>query len=79
MSGRTSNASADATQGSAPFASASARVGIILPTAARVSHVRAFVEAGATIHGLEATVNGSTVAGVTGGYLLFAFGFGSNR
>ena len=79
MSGHTSNAERRRQPGIGAVRQRERPAGDLLPTAARVSHLRAFVEAGATIHGLEATVNGSTVAGVTGGYLLFAFGFGSNR
>jgi hypothetical protein len=79
MAGHTDDANAVASSGSAPFASVGGRVGIFLPTAARVSHLRALVEAGAVIHGLEAAVNGSTAAGLTGGYLLFGLGFGENR
>jgi hypothetical protein len=79
MAGRTSDANAVASSGSALFASAAGRLGIFLPTAARVSHVRALVEAGAMVHGLEATVNGTTATGLTGGYLLFGLGFGENR
>jgi hypothetical protein len=79
MGGHTSDANAVAASGSAPIASAAGRLGIFLPSAARVSHLRALVEAGATIHGLDATVNGTTAAGLTGGYLLFALGFGENR
>jgi hypothetical protein len=79
MAGRTRDASAVASSGSAPFASAGGRLGIFLPTAAEVSHLRAFVEAGAMIHGLEATVNGTAAAGLTGGYVLFGVGFGENR
>jgi hypothetical protein len=79
MGGHTSDANAVASSGSAPFASAGGRIGIFLPTAARVSHLRALVEAGAMIHGLDATVNGATAAGLTGGYVLFGLGFGENR
>ena len=79
MAGRTSDANAVASSGSALFASAAGRLGIFLPTAARVSHVRALVEADAMVHGLEATVNGTTATGLTGGYLLFGLGFGENR
>ena len=79
MAGKTGDASAVASSGSAPFASAGGRLGIFLPTAAQVSHLRAFVEAGGMIRGLDATVNGTTAAGLTGGYLLFGVGFGENR
>ena len=79
MAGQTSDANAVASSGSAPFASAGGRLGIFLPTAAKVSHLRALVEAGATIHGIDATVNGTTAAGLTGGYVLFGLGFGENR
>ena len=79
MAGQTSAPNAVAGSGSAPFASAGGRIGVFLPTAARVSHLRALVEAGAMVHGLEATVNGTTAAGLTGGYLLFGLGFGENR
>jgi hypothetical protein len=44
-----------------------------------VSHLRALVEAGAMIHGLDATVNGTAAAALTGGYVLFGLGFGENR
>ena len=64
--------------GSALVASAGGRLGILLPTAAGVSHLRAVVEGGAMIHGLEAEVNGATTAGVAGGYLLFGLGFGEH-
>jgi len=79
MAGQTGQANAVASSGSAPFASAGGRLGIFLPTAAEVSHLRAFVEAGAMIRGLDATVNGATAAGLTGGYLLFGLGFGENK
>jgi hypothetical protein len=79
MAGHTGDASAVASSGSAPFASGGGRLGIFLPTAARVSHLRALVEAGAVIHGLDATVNGTTAAALTGGYVLFGLGFGENR
>ncbi len=79
MAGNTSDANAVASSGSAPVASAGGRLGIFLPTAAKVSHVRALVEAGAMIHGLDATVNGATAAGLTGGYVLLGVGFGENR
>jgi hypothetical protein len=79
MAGQTAEANAVASSGSAPFASAGGRLGIFVPTAAQVSHLRALVEAGAMIRGIEATVNGTTAAGLTGGYLLFGLGFGENR
>jgi hypothetical protein len=79
MAGHTGDPSAVTSSGSAPFASAGGRLGIFLPTAAQVSHLRALVEAGAMIHGLDATVNGTTATGLTGGYLLFGLGFGENR
>ena len=79
MGGQTNNATAIASSGSALVASAGGRLGIFLPTAAKVSHLRALVEAGAMIHGLDATVNGTTAAGLTGGYVLFGVGFGENR
>lgn len=79
MTGHTSNASAVGSSGSAPFASAGGRLGIFLPTAAKVSHLRALVEAGAMVHGIDATVNGTTAVGLTGGYALFGLGFGENR
>jgi hypothetical protein len=79
MAGHTSNATAVASSGSAPFASAGGRLGIFLPTAAKVSHLRALIEAGAMIHGVDGTVNGTTAAGLTGGYVLFGLGFGENR
>ena len=63
MAGQTSDANAVASSGSAPFASAGGRLGIFLPTAAKVSHLRALVEAGAMIHGLDATVNGTDGGG----------------
>jgi hypothetical protein len=79
MAGQTSDANAVASSASAPFASAAGRLGIFLPTAAQVSHLRALVEAGTTIHGLDATVNGTPAAGLTGGYVLFGLGFGESR
>jgi hypothetical protein len=79
IAGHTGDANAVASSGSAPFASAAGRLGIFLPTAAHVSHLRALVEAGAMIHGLDATVNGTIAAGLTGGYVLFGLGFGENR
>jgi hypothetical protein len=79
MGGETSDASAVASSGSAPIASAGGRVGLVLPTATQLSHLRALVEAGAMIHGLDATVNGTSAAGLRGGYLLFGLGFGENR
>jgi|SRR6185312_6074433 len=65
--------------GSAPIASAGGRLGIFLPTRAGVSHVRALVEGGAMIRGLEAIVNRATAANLSGGYLLLGLGFGENR
>jgi hypothetical protein len=79
MAGHTGDANAVASSGSAPFASVGGRLGIFLPTAARVSHLRALVEAGAVIHGFDATVNDTSAAGLTGGYVLFGLGFGENR
>jgi hypothetical protein len=79
MGGHTSDTSAVPSSGSALFASAGGRLGIFLPTSAQVSHLRALVEAGAMIRGLDATVNGATAAGLAGGYLLFGLGFGENR
>ncbi len=79
MGGHTSNATAVASSGSALVASVGGRLGIFLPTAAKVSHLRALLEAGAMIHGIDATVNGTTAAGLTGGYVLFGLGFGENR
>ena len=79
MAGHASDPTAVASAGSAPIASAGGRIGIFLPTAAKVSHLRALVEAGAMIHGLDATVDGTTATGLTGGYLLFGVGFGENR
>ena len=64
--------------GSALVGSAGGRLGILLPTSAGVSHLRAVVEGGAMIHGLEAEVNGAAAAGVAGGYLLFSLGFGEH-
>jgi hypothetical protein len=79
MSGHTIDANAVASSGSAPFASAGGRLGIFLPTAVQVSHLRVLVEAGAMIHGFDATVNGIAATGLTGGYVLFGLGFGENR
>ncbi len=79
MAGHTGDPNALASSGSAPFASAGGRLGIFFPTAAKVSHLRALVEAGAMIHGLDATVNGTTAAALTGGYVLLGIGFGENR
>ena len=79
MGGHTSDPNAVPGSGSALVASAGGRLGVFLPTAARVSHLRALVEAGAMIHGLDARVDETTAAGLTGGYLLFALGFGENR
>jgi hypothetical protein len=79
MSGHTIDVNAVASSGSAPFASAGGRLGIFVPTAAQVSHVRALVEAGTMIHGIDATVNGIAAAGLTGSYVLFGLGFGENR
>jgi hypothetical protein len=79
MNGQAGAAGATAGSGSAPFASAGGRLGIFLPTRAGVSHLRALVEAGAMIRGLEATVNDAPAAGLSGGYLLFGLGFGENR
>jgi hypothetical protein len=78
MSGHITTPNALAGSGSALVGSAGGRLGMLLPTAAGVSHLRAVVEGGAMIHGLEAEVNGATVAGVAGGYLLFGLGFGEH-
>ncbi|HEY4395345.1 MAG TPA: hypothetical protein VGP64_14845 [Polyangia bacterium] len=79
MSGHVTTPNGLAGSGSALVGSAGGRLGILLPTAAGVSHLRAVVEGGAMIHGLEAEVNGAGVAGVAGGYLLFGLGFGEHR
>jgi hypothetical protein len=79
MSGHATGAGAVTSSGSAPVASAGARLGVFLPTSARVSHLRLMVEGGATLRGLEATVNGATAASLSGGYVLIGFGFGENR
>ncbi len=79
MGGHVTDPNAIPGSGSAVVASAGGRVGILLPTAARVSHVRAFVEGAAMIHGLEAEVNGAAAAGLSGGYLLFGLGMGEHR
>ena len=79
MGGHTNDVTAVPSSGSALVASAGGRLGIFLPPAAKVSHLRVSLEAGAMIHGLDATVNGTTAAGLTGGYVLFGVGFGENR
>jgi hypothetical protein len=79
MTGHVTAPNALAGSGSALIASAGGRLGILLPTSAGVSHLRAVIEGGAMIHGLEAEVNGATVAGVAGGYLMFGLGFGEHR
>jgi hypothetical protein len=79
MAGHSDDASAVAGSGSAPFASAAGRLGLFLPVAAQASHLRALVEAGTMIRGLDATVNGTTASALTGGYVLFGLGFGGNR
>ncbi|HEY6476250.1 MAG TPA: hypothetical protein VI456_06675, partial [Polyangia bacterium] len=79
MGGHVTEPNAIPGSGSALVASGGGRVGMLLPTAAHVSHLRAFVEGGAMIHGLEAEVNGVAAAGLAGGYLLFGFGVGENR
>jgi hypothetical protein len=79
MRGHVTDPNAIPGSGSALVASAGGRVGMILPTAARVSHLRAFLEGGGMIHGLQAEVNDVAGAAVAGGYLLFGFGFGENR
>jgi hypothetical protein len=79
MSGHITAPNAFPGSGSALIGSAGARLGMLLPTAAGVSHLRAVVEGGAMIHGLEAEVNEVAKAGVAGGYLLFSLGFGEHR
>jgi len=79
MSGHVTAPNAVGGAGSALIASAGGRLGILLPTSAGVSHLRAVIEGGAMIHGLEAEVNGAAVAGVAGGYLMFGVGFGEHR
>jgi hypothetical protein len=79
MSGHITAPNALAGSGSALVGSAGGRLGVLLPTAAGPSHLRAVVEGGAMIHGLEAEVNGARVAGLAGGYLLFGLGFGEHR
>ena len=79
MAGKTNDPSAVAASGAALIGSVGGRLGIFVPTSARVSHLRALVEAGAMVHGLDATINGNTAAGLAGGYLLFGLGFGENR
>jgi hypothetical protein len=79
MAGHTDDANAVASAGSASFASVAGRLGLFLPVAAQVSHLRALVEAGAMIRGLDATVDGTTASDLTGGYVLFGLGFGGNR
>jgi hypothetical protein len=79
IAGHTDSPGAIASSGSAPFASAAGRLGLFLLTTSEVSHLRALVEVGGMIHGLDATVNGTTAAGLTGSYVLFGLGFGENR
>jgi hypothetical protein len=79
MAGHTDDPNAVASSGSAPVASAAGRLGIFLPIAGQVGHLRALVEAGTMIRGLDATVNGTTASNLTGGYVLFGLGFGGNR
>jgi len=79
MHGHVGESNAMAGSGSALVGSAGGRVGMILPTASGVSHLRAFLEGGGTIHGLEADVNGTAEAGLAGGYLLVGLGFGEHR
>jgi hypothetical protein len=78
MSGHVTAPNALPGSGSALVGSAGGRLGILLPTSAGVSHLRAVVEGGAMIHGLDAEVNGAAAAGVAGGYLLFGLGFGEH-
>jgi hypothetical protein len=79
MSGHITTSDAVGGSGSALIGSAGGRLGLLLPTSAGVSHLRAVIEGGAMIHGLQAQVNGATVASVAGGYLLFGLGFGEHR
>jgi hypothetical protein len=79
MTGHPADANAVGGSGSAPVASVGGRLGFFLPTHAGVSHLRALIEAGAMLRGLDATVNGATAASLSGGYLLFGLGFGENR
>jgi hypothetical protein len=79
MSGHATGAGVTTGSGSAPVASVGARLGIFLPTQAGVSHLRAMLEGGAMLRGLDATVNGATAASLSGGYLLIGLGFGENR
>jgi hypothetical protein len=78
MSGHITAPNALPGSGSALIGSAGGRLGMLLPTAAGVSHLRAVVEGGAMIHGLEAEVNGAPAAGLAGGYLLVSVGFGEH-
>src|SRR5579871_1134657 len=78
MSGHSSSGAMTGS-GSAPVASAGARLGLFLPTSAGISHLRLLVEGGAMLRGHDAIVNGVTAAALSGGYVLFGFGFGENR
>jgi hypothetical protein len=79
MSGHLTDPSVMPSSGASLVGSAGGRVGILLPTSARVSHLALLVEAGTMIHGLEAEVNGAAAASLSGDYLLFGFGFGEHR
>ncbi len=78
MSGHSSSGAMTGS-GSAPVASAGARLGLFLPTSAGISHLRLLVEGGAMLRGHDAIVNGVTAAALSGGYVLIGFGFGENR
>ena len=76
MGGHTNDPSNVPSSGSAFVASAGTRLAIDLPARPQHPNVRALIEAGAMIHGADATVNGNSAASLTGVYLLAGLGFG---
>src|SRR5450432_159946 len=77
MGGHTNDPNNVPSSGSALAASAGARLGIDLPALVRSANVQGLVEVGSMIHGVDATVNDSPAASLTGVYVVAGVGVGT--
>jgi hypothetical protein len=77
IGGRTNDPNNLPSSGSALVASAGARLGIDLLGLVPRANVQALVEVGSMVHGVDATVNDSPAASLTGTYVVVGVGFGT--
>jgi len=77
MGGRTNDPRNLPSSGSAPIASAGARLGVDLPALVRSANVQGLIEVGSMVHGVYATVNDGPAASLTGAYVVVGVGFGT--